>query len=400
MSRKLRSPRHSGSALILIMFAVMILLTAGVGLLSLGLHSRVFAIQTVSEVAARCAADAGLAKAVFEMNRKLKVKPWDDGSLPQASGQTLPNCDATFTYAVAGDADDGYAVQCAGRCGRAEKIVNCALELKGLFEYAIFADASIDIYNGGVVDWYNFTDGDGDLSIGTNSILPGAVSLKNGATVNGNVVIGPDGDLEVAVVATWATIAGEVYAASEEYPLYPVVVPAYLHQMPSAGTINNNITITESAKYDGINLSSSRVITIDGAVELYITGDIIIKNSAQLQVVATNPDASLSLYVGGDIEVKNAGTINNLSGDAKKLTIYGLNTCQNIILKNVSDFYGTIYAPSAYVEMKNSAAVYGAVVAQDFAQKNSAAFNYDATLRDVDLDDDGVRFAIEQWSED
>ncbi|MHC4148882.1 MAG: DUF7305 domain-containing protein, partial [Planctomycetota bacterium] len=231
----------------------------------------------------------------------------------------------------------------------------------------------------------------------------------------GNVVIGPDGNPEVAVVASWATIAGDVYAASEEYPLDPIAVPAYLNEMPSAGTINNNITITESAKYDQINLSNSKVIKIDGAVELYITGAIVLKNSAQLQVVATNPDASLTLYVGGDIEVnpdasltlyvggdievKNAGTINNLSGDAKKLTIYGLNTCQNIILKNGSDFYGTIYAPNAYVEMKNSAAVYGAVVAQDFAQKNSAVFNYDATLRDVDLDDDGVRFAIDQWSE-
>ncbi|MHC4418136.1 MAG: DUF7305 domain-containing protein [Planctomycetota bacterium] len=399
MSRKLRSSRHSGSALVLMMFAVAILLTAGVGLLSLGLHSRLFAVKTVSEVAARCAADAGMAKAVFEMNQKLKVKPWDDSSLPQAGGQTLPNCDATFTYAVVGDAEDGYTIQCTGRCGRAQRIVNCALELKGLFEFAIFAEAGIDLYNGAVVDWYNYTEDDGDLSIGTNSILPGAVTLKNSAVVNGNVVIGPDGNPEVAVVASWATIAGDVYAASEEYPLDPIAVPAYLNEMPSAGTINNNITITESAKYDQINLSNSKVIKIDGAVELYITGAIVLKNSAQLQVVATNPDASLTLYVGGDIEVKNAGTINNLSGDAKKLTIYGLNTCQNIILKNGSDFYGTIYAPNAYVEMKNSAAVYGAVVAQDFAQKNSAVFNYDATLRDVDLDDDGVRFAIDQWSE-
>jgi choice-of-anchor A domain-containing protein len=70
------------------------------------------------------------------------------------------------------------------------------------------------------------------------------------------------------------------------------------------------------------------------------------------------------------------------------------------VLKNSSDFHGTIYSPNADVEMKNSADFYGAVIAESFVQHNSAEFNYDASLRDVDTTDWGVYFIVENWSEE
>ena len=177
--------------------------------------------------------------------------------------------------------------------------------------------------------------------------------------------------------------------------------PEYLQDMPSGGTISDNTTITDSAKYDRINLSNSKIITIDGDVSLYITGDMTLNNSSELRIVDedTNPEASLTLYLGGDVEVKNSGTINNITEDSTKLKMYGLNECQNIDLKNSCDFYGAIYAPNADVVMMNSADTYGSVVSKSFEQKNSAAFNYDAALRDVGMDDELARFVINRWSE-
>ena len=74
MNRLLQSKKR-GSAIPLAAVAVLILLAMGTGLLSLGLHSRINSIRTTSGIAARCAADAGLVKALFEMNEKLKVEP-------------------------------------------------------------------------------------------------------------------------------------------------------------------------------------------------------------------------------------------------------------------------------------------------------------------------------------
>ncbi len=403
MNRKrLLQSKPKGAVLALMLIALVMSFVMGMGLLRLGLQSRVYAARTGADITARCAADAALTKAVFEMNEKLKVQPWDDSTLPQATDETLPNCDAIFSYTVTGDVNSSYIIESIGKSGQAERRTSSILRLQAPFEYAVFALHSIYLKDGAVVDWYNYDADDRNLQIGTDSTEPESIYLKNGATVNGDVVVGVGGDPDVVIDAAWATITGKTYAATESYELPSITVPELLLQLPSQGTITDTTTITTSTKYDEIDLTNGKIITIDGPVTLYIIGDVTLKNSAELQIVDadTNPDASLILYSGGDIEVKNSGAVNNTSQNAKKLKIYGLNSCHSIILKNGSDFYGTIYAPNADVEMKNSANVFGAVVARSFEQKNSAAFNYDASLRDVSVDEEAVRFTVKQWREE
>jgi hypothetical protein len=223
----------------------------------------------------------------------------------------------------------------------------------------------------------------------------------NSATVNGDVTIGPEGDPEVVVDATWGNITGETYVASELFELPQVTVPAELLEMPSGGRIRDDTIITESGKYDEIDLGNSEIVVIDGDVRLYIIGDIDLGNSAELQIVdeGTNPDASLTLYLGGDFEGKNSSKVNNLTQDPKDLMIYGLDSCQNMLFKNSGNFYGTIYARNAEVIMYNSAEVYGAVVARDVELKNSANLNYDASLKEASTDDDCVEFVVKRWNE-
>ena len=395
--------KKSGSALVLVLFAVVTLSVMGLGLLTLALNSRIFAIRTASDIKARCAADAGLTKALFEMNKKLKVKPWSEDSLPEAVDEILlSNDNTTFTYTVTGNVSDGYVIESTGKSGHTEKTVRSVLQLQGPFEFAIFSDEGLDLKASAVVDRYNHDEDDENLKVATNSAIPDSMSLKSSAIVNGDVVVGYGGNPdEVIELKIGATITGEAYAATEIYQPPPVIPPAWLLSFPSTGTINNNTTITTSGKYDEINLGNSETITIDGAVTLYVIGDITLGNSAELVVVdeATNPDASLILYIGGDFEGKNSSNVNNMTGDPAKFKLYGLETCENIILKNSSDFYGAVYAPNAYFEMTNSAEAFGAVTAKIYEQKNSAPFSYDASLKDVTVNDEGVRFVIKQWNE-
>jgi len=369
------------------------------------------AIRDVSEITARCAADAGLTKAVFEMNEKLKVKPWDDNVLPEATNEGLLNCDAVFSYTVTGDIDSGHAIESIGSSGRAKREVSCTLQLQeqGPFEYAIFTQGAVKLNNSATVDWYNYGEDEGNLKVGTNSIESGAVELNSGVIVDGDVVVGAGGDPSTVINGAQATITGDTYALPYGYDLPSVMVPEYLDQMASLGTIEHSITITESGKYDNIRLKKGETITIEGDVELYIVGDLILDNSAELQVVDanTNPDASLALYVGGyleaseptSVELKNGSNINNLAKDPEKLQIYGLESCTDMTFKNSSNFYGAIYAPDADVIFHNSAEAFGAVVARSFEQKNSVTFHYDASLRDVTVNDEGVRFVVKRWYE-
>ena len=396
----LRIPRgNRGFALPITMCAVLILLVMGLGVLSFGQHSRRFAVHTSSGIVARCAADAGLTQALYEMNKKVKVLPWNNNSLPEVIQATLPNSEAVYGYKVTGDLSSGHNLKSTGAYGLRQKTVRCSLPLQGLFEYALFGDQYVHLKNGGTVTSYNDDSGDKNLQVGTNSILADSLDIKSGAIVNGDAVIGVGGDPGVVINDTSGGIKGNTYIMPKEHEMPPITVPESLASLPSSGIINNNKTISSSAKYDKIDLGNSKIITIKGKVSLYIVGDMILDNSAELRIIDGN-DASLILFVGGNIEIKNGGVINNLTEDAKKLQIYGLDSCQSIILKNGGDFYGAVYAPNADVVMMNSGDMFGSVVAKSVDQRNSSTFHYDVSLRDVTIEDIGVRFVIKQWQEE
>jgi len=395
MKDLLRAKKH-GSTLPLVLVAVMILLAMGVGLLDLGMKGRIYSIRTASDIAARCAADAGLTMALYEMNEKLKVKPWNDSSLPEATDQSLPYCDAVFSYTVTGNSSDGYTIESVGTSGNAERKIVCVLKPQGPFEFAVFAEDGAELKNSALVDWFNFGEDDENLKVGTNSIVPGAFSFKNSSTINGDVVVGVGGNPDVVIDDFGATITGDTRALREANVLPPISVPQWLDSLPSSGTIQNDTTLINSAKYSDIDLKNNKTLLIDRDIALYITGEIILGNSVEIQI---DNDASLILYLGGNFEGKNSSTVNNLTQEAKKLQIYCLDSCESMLFKNSTDFYGAIYAPNAEVIMDNSANLYGAVVARDFEQRNSGSLNYDASLRDAGVNDEAVHFVVTNWQE-
>jgi len=400
--KKLLQSKRKGSAMALMMVALIVLFLMGMGLLSMGLRSRVLALQDASEVAARCAADAGLTKALFEMNEKLEVKPWDDSTLPQTTNEVLPNCDATFSYTVTGDSNGVYSIESTGNYGRAGKKVNSTLRLQSIFDYGIFVNGVMDLKNGTTIDAYNLDAGE-TLKIGTNSTGGAAITAKIGVTIEGDVVVGVDSNPEDVIDNVHeAVIGGDVYSMSEEFVLSSVIVPQYLQDLPSQGIMTGGTTVTTTGRYDSVDIGNSELASIDGAVTLYVTGDIILDNSAQLLIVDANanPDASLTLYLGGNIVAQNGAFINNMSLDPTRLKIFALDTCQSIDFRSNSLFYGAIYAPTADVHLYNSVEVFGSVVCNNFRQDVNADFHYDASLSDATVNDEAVYFVVKRWSEE
>jgi hypothetical protein len=395
--------KRKGSTIVLVMIVLVILLLAGAGLLNLGLHSRLAAVRDASEISARCAADAGLAKALYEMNQQLEAGSWSDSNLPYAMYEALPGCESTFSYTVTPDANNRYDLQAIGNAGLCQKTVSATLGIKGQFEYAIFTKGPMVLRNGTTVDWYNFDADDKPMKIGTNSTAAGAITAKLGVTINGDVAVGDGGSPDLVINnRAEAAIGGNCYSLMEPHEMPSVTVPDSLLALPSQGAIAGSTTITTSGKYDSINLSGSNgKITIDGAVTLYVVGGISLGNTDQLLVVdaGTNPDASLTLYVGGNIVTNNGSTVNNATMDASKLKIYGLDTCLAIDFKNSGTFYGAIYAPNADIHLYNAVTIHGAVIGKSFSQDVNANFYYDTSLRTASAGDEGVYFAIERWSE-
>jgi hypothetical protein len=85
---KLRASRSkAGIALAAMLYAVVTLFVIGAGVLNLSPHNRGFTLKILSDISARCSADAGLTKAFFEMDEKLKVVLRDDSGLPEVTNE-------------------------------------------------------------------------------------------------------------------------------------------------------------------------------------------------------------------------------------------------------------------------------------------------------------------------
>lgn len=394
---------NCGAVIPLVMFVLVLMLVIGAGMITLGWYGRLLGVRTGSNIAARCAADAGLSKAIAEMNDKLKTKPWDADTLPAGTAQALPNSEAVYSYVVTDDGSSTYRVQTVGKCAAVERNIDSTLRLAGPFEYAVFARDYIEFKAKTTVDWYNFDADDWALKVGTNSIAAGAITLKNDTSINGDLVVGPEGDPSVAINAfAGVTVTGRTYAMTEQQQLQTVTVPQWLENMPSQGTIKNSATISSSGRYDGIKIGTNKVITIDEPVSLYVTGDIVLGNGAKFIIGGAaddDHDASLIMYLAGNIEAKNSSGFTNETKDASKFELYALDSCSSIDIKNDGDFCGAIYAPDAHMVLRNSGDVYGSIIADSFELKNAATIYYDTALRHRTEADQLVHFVVKRWSE-
>ena len=402
--RRFLKYERRGSVLPLVVLIVLLMMVIGLSVTGLGMHSRLFAIRSASKITARSATDSAISDAVFEMNEKLKVKPWDNSTLPAKSDIALPAADASFDYAVS-ENSSVYSVHGTGRSGASVHNIDTTLRLYSPFDYAMLTRGNIEMKNTGRVDWINYEDDDWPARIGTLSISPSAIVLKNGAIINGDAMVGVGGDPdEVITTKTDVTITGGTYPLTYE-PELPVVTAADtgLESAPSQGTINSTTTISASGKYDKINLGNGEILTIDEPVTLYITGEVSMGNNSQIIVGGPGDpdnDASLKLFVGKNFDAGNSNGFANNTADARRMEMFCLPTCTIVKLKNASTFYGAIYAPNADITLDNGADVYGSIVGKTFILKNSGTFYYDANLRDRTVNDELVRFMIHRWSED
>lgn len=388
--------RMKGAVMPLVLVVCLICVIIGMSLLTLAFRAKMLGIRAGADIIARSAADAAVAQAIFQMNEKLKVKPWDDSYLPSATNNILLNCNATFDYSVGKNAGI-YTVQGIGRSGVSVRTINAVLRLYSPFDYAIYARNTLELKSTTIVDWYNSEPDDWPLQVGTSSTSANAITLMSGTKINGDVVVGMGGDPENVIDSKVAVIiTGDTYPMFSHPELPTITVPSSLASGTPQSPINSTKTISSSGKYSGIDLPNDANLTIDQPVTLYITGDMKLGTNARVTI---NNGASLVLYLAGSLLGNNSSGFNNATQSAKQLRIYCLDSCEVVDFKNSSNFYGAIYAPNASIDLKNGANVYGSVIGETFILRNSATFFYDASLRNLSVDDEAVRFVVYRWSE-
>ena len=398
-----------GAVLPLAVLIVVLMMIIGLSVTGLGMHSRLFSIRSELRITARCAADSGLNDAIYEMNKKLKIIPWSNSTLPAKSDVPLGDTGAFFEYAVS-ESNNIYSVQSTGHANNSIRTIDSTLRLYSPFDYAMLMRGNIELKNTAKVDWINYQADDWPARIGTLSTLTSAIMLKSGSIINGDAMVGVGGNPDTVITSkSGVTITGGTYPLTYEPELPPVVVPDYdlsgnpVKLAPEQDPINSTRTISSSGKYKKLDLGHSEILTIEEPVTLYITDVVAMDSNSQIIVGGPGDidnDASLTLYVTNNFTAGNSQGFNNLTKDARRLKMLCLPTCTQILLKNASNFYGAIYAPNADITLDNGADVYGSIVGNTFILKNSGTFFYDANLRDRTVYDELVRFTIHRWSEE
>lgn len=376
--KKVLQSKSGGFAMALVLCAIVLLLVVGTGLLSLGFHSRSFGARTCSGISARCAADAALTKALFDMNQKLFASTWDSNTMPEATDEPLANSDATFSYVVTGDLGNNYFVKCIGSSGQTTKTVNATLRLQGLFDNAILVENTIKLHTGTMVDGYDSSNpsaGDVPVKIATSSEDEGSISLKPGSSVDGDMLLGIDG-------------------------YYPDVTPPILPAMGAIDLMEATMDLgpEQSGQYSFVNVKNNGQIVIDsGDVTLHITGDMWFGQGTELVI---REGSSLTVYLDGNLTAGNSSGITNETQIPSNFALYGTGEDQRFELKAKSDWFGVIYAPNAKITIKAGANIFGAFVSADFECKAGGYIYYDAALQNVSTTDIGVMFVVDRWQEE
>lgn len=290
-----------------------------------------------------------------------------------------------------------------------------------------------------------YLDGSSDMDIVGEVRSTGAIYMKSDALVRrdalANLRIQVDGGdiygsayTNTTYSGSTSRVHGSIYQGSSvvpnplvpfEPPCDPLNVDNIISTASSIRTANHNaelgmtaggnfsnsrntIGVAGAAKdywYTNFTVSGSYVLTIQGDVRLYLTGNFLMDSNPQLLL---GSGASLKIYMdpssptnggNGKFELKSNSRA-NVGGQALDLQVYSkaVDTVkddknwtnnepdvwddgnQKVRLDSNSIFYGMIYAPRAHVWMDSNVQVNGSVRGRFVDTKSNLTFNYDEDL--------------------
>lgn len=444
-----------GSVMALVLLAVILLLLSGMGVLTIGQTVRMFSIRTAADVSARSAADAGITKAVYAMNKKLFNGTWNPNQnflwefhktlsnssgaeysyfvLPsELYGNVMPSGDddlIDFVNSAVGDVGD-YVVWSLGRYTTAQKPIRAIVRLKGCGDTGVLVRDKLTLKADTLVagaDSRNGPEIDPEVlvEIGTISIGDQDVVLNNNVTVAGNVAVGVGGNVATVIKDLGAT-TGLRYAMPEE-PEFPYIYPptasaAFIYHNTVLGIDKKNppspdpnvlvLTEADNGIYKCIDLESNNltqkiVIASGNNVVLHLTNTGTGTSQAGIMLgvgceIVIEDGATLNLYVDGNIRSGVDSGFNNL-GTPPDFKIWGNwrppLTGQNWQLNAKSEYFGQVYAPGADIVVQAKGDLFGAFTGNTFDMRNGGNLIYDGALRQVDSGDEGVRFVLKRWYE-
>ena len=204
--------RSAGSALILVMFIVSLLMIAGIGLLFMGEQARVYAVRTSQDTASRICADAGLEKAISVINAQFAAGTLNDNDLPTSIGETLPASEGAFSYKITKNAAGEYVAVSVGARGDFRRTIVATLnrKTKSYFNYGVMSLGACNFPPNSSARAYDSQDPSATglkVELGTlSTAMTATVVTKPGSVIEGNLFCGVGGDPSATLCAPYTMV--------------------------------------------------------------------------------------------------------------------------------------------------------------------------------------------------
>lgn len=234
------------------------------------------------------------------------------------------------------------------------------------------------------------SSGEGDIGSNIN------VDLNTGVVIDGDVALGANSS-GIPATATGAGSPGATIFYMPAIDADPMGINsggAYDPTSYSAG--NDNAMIVDPT--GGYN-SSTKTINLTGTLYLcgkpgganYYFTNINVGASSTIKVDVDNSTGQcggsigpVNVFLDNKTGVKplTMGNSANIQVTGKPIDFTLLSNATGILeLKNSSGFQGFVYAPQAYVQLKEGTSYYGSIWADTVESKNGSTIYYDAALR-------------------
>jgi hypothetical protein len=173
-----------------------------------------------------------------------------------------------------------------------------------------------------------------------------------------------------------------------------VSLPAGASSWSSMGNVTSSTIINGGDwRVTSISLASTKTMTIQGNVRLYITGNTSVTGNASIIVA---PGAKLEVYAAGSMSIAGNGVANN-TGISDNNQWYGLPSSTSWSISGNGQWVGTVYSPSANFTMNGGGTagdMSGAVVAKSITLNGHVKFHYDESL---DSADNAAGYLVTSW---
>ena len=320
-------------------------------------------------------AEAGAKRAFYQLN---------DSSTWRGGYSDIDYGDGLYTVALIDSTSDStlfdtVIIRATGEIQGAKAIIDIETipDYIHPFQYAMFADAGINLDRNTCTDSFN-----SDSGSYADTYLDSLGSIGSNGTVSSSKDVNFGGDIQVATaggitLGSNNTVNGDTTSVMDSVTLEAIpdseflwarsVSPAPLGLSGSGYTYNNG---TKS-----LTLGSYSNLVLDDGV--YFFSDIDLGQGSTITLAA---GADVQIYVTGDIHLGQQSTVND-AGNPADLMVYSQGSSLQFDQGNT--FYGAFYGPNAHIQYDQTTEVYGALVGNSIKLDKGACFHYDRNLAKI-----------------